>query len=135
MKKSILIAGSVLSLFILVSISYQPIKADTPIVKINCNAPPDYLIFIIGKIYNVKYFVIVDSYDRYEFQCKNTIVIYYDENGDYYIQNMRDGQKFYFSYYVHKFGYSHYRGFIGEEFICAYMIVYYDDSFPTLQFI
>ncbi len=33
MKKSILIAGSILSLFILVSLSYQPIIAEQPIIK------------------------------------------------------------------------------------------------------
>ncbi len=33
MKKSILIAGSVLSLFLLVSLSYQPIIAEEPIIE------------------------------------------------------------------------------------------------------
>ena len=52
MRKSVLFGGSILCLFILVSLSYQPMVADTPIEEIKETKAPNIDIDKLRELYN-----------------------------------------------------------------------------------
>ena len=119
MRKSILFGGSILCLFILVSLSYQPMVAD---VKIN-----DYklyaIYFFIGSISNLHY---SEQHDGlYFFNCSNVQNTYWIKRFGLNSINYNSGEgMFIILNYTSNSTKWVYHGHISEEFICGFQIMY-----------
>ena len=129
MKKSIIFGGSILCLFILVSLSYQP---DIPIAmgidiygKSN-DVELQTLVFYFGSIYNLNY---SDDFGGwYSLNCNSVLAIYWIKGYGVNIQHFNSGDELIISLnYIEDDVEFLYKGYIGERVICGIQIVKFYD--------
>ena len=105
--------------------SYTPVlgnEYNNKMFDIEYDMNPNYFLFIIGSIYNVEHFYDIDFESHY-FECGFVLYFYVDTYGYVSRGVYKDGEFEYFSNIDEASIKTYFRGFIGENFICAYEVV------------
>jgi hypothetical protein len=127
-RKSMLIIGSILCLFVLVSISYQPLVADVQsdgIIEYDLNRVDKWRFFCLGKIYNYSYSEIYDEDDIlwkiHLFNCSKVLYITLYQIFPV-ITILKDGIQISIVESSAESFDIYYTGFINDNFICAIQV-------------
>jgi len=127
-KKSMISIGSMFVLFMLVSISYQPLVANeqlNEINKYNLNKAETWRFFCLGKIYNLSYSEIYDENDIlwkiHLFNCSKVLYITLYQIFPV-ITILKDGIQISIIESSAESFDIYYKGYINENFICAIQV-------------
>ena len=127
-KKSMISIGSMFVLFMLVSISYQPLVANeqlNEIIEFNLNKAETWRFFCLGKIYNLSYSEIYDENDIlwkiHLFNCSKVLYITLYQIFPV-ITILKDGIQISIIESSAESFDIYYKGYINENFICAIQV-------------
>jgi hypothetical protein len=128
MRKSMLTMGSILYLFILVSISYQPIIADEifdEIIDYNLNKTDISRVFYVGGIYNSSYSEIYINdtlWKIHSFNCSKVLLIAIWKIFPFFMI-LKDGFPMSIVESSNESFDIYYKGYIGNNFICTLQVI------------
>lgn len=123
MRKSMLTIGSIICLFVLVSISYQPLVAIKPISCIkdsNSSEEDIFYVFYFGKIYNLTYFEDYFNgtlYKYHVFNCSRVLAIFWYKSMPTMIMILKNGMAWNIAEASSDFFDFYFKGYINNNFI------------------
>ena len=128
MKKSTLIGLSILSVFLLCSLSYNPcIADDNNVIKDVQGREVRAYFFVIGSIYNLTYeeVMIEETLTKiYRFNCTRVSIYYCIPRALFFFrEKFNNGEGFSLFELSYNNIHFYHRGFIGENFVCALQVL------------